>query len=375
MKKINVLLVSPFPPPYGGIANYGKNLFKALKAKGIQVRKYDTSRYDKYRFHSPDNKRNHIRIFNPLNIIFLFFISLDFLNFLFHMLKKRNLIIHIHTCSFFGWWRSIIYILIAKLFCHSTILHVHNAIDRFYFEESGSVQKYFIRSSLKIPEHIISLSKGIKELLSKLTSKPITPIYNGVDVNRFNLQKDYNKPIKLLFAGHVGHTKGVVDLLNAVKISGLESNLVQLTFMGRGDIDLMKELSIKLNIENQVKFTGHVSEDEKIKLFKSHHILALPSYGEGQPAVIFEGMASGMAIISSTVGSIPEVVKKENGILVEPGNIEELSEALKRMLLNIDIKIMGERNRQVAQKRYSFDRVVEDNILVYEKLNNKYPPS
>jgi glycosyltransferase involved in cell wall biosynthesis len=338
-------------------------------AKNIRVEKYNTSRFDHYRFHNPDKKRNYIRIIHPKNLLFLSLIIFDYILFIFSIILKRNLIIHVHTSSFFGWWRSAILILIARIIGKKTILHVHNAIDRFYFEESGRFGKYLIRISLKIPHHLISLSHGIKNLLEELTNNPITPIYNGVDVKQFQLEKNYTKPYKMLFAGFVGPHKGVPDLISALRRSELSTTEIQLTVMGTGDIEEMKELSNELGLNNQIIFTGRVSEEEKKKLFNTHHLFALPSHGEGQPISILEGMSSGMAILSTKVGSIPEIVKDENGILVSPGDIEELSDAILQLINRVDVKKMGEVNREIACKKFTFDRVIKDNIVVYKNIS------
>lgn len=56
-------------------------------------------------------------------------------------------------------------------------------------------------------------------------------------------------------------------------------------------------------------------------MLKKSATLVLPSYHEGLPMSVLEGMASGKAIISTTVGAIPEVIKEQNGILVQPGDV------------------------------------------------------
>lgn len=367
MKKYSVLLVSPFPPPFGGIANYSENLYNSLMEKNVQVEKYDTSRYSNFRFYKSDIDRYYIRILHPWNILFVILAFFDFFLFLFQITFKRNLVVHVHTSSFFGWWRSTIFIILAKLVGKKTVLHVHNAIDHFYYKDSGAIGKFFIRLTLKIPDYLVSLSHGIKDILKELTYRPVIPIYNGVDISQFDNYKGYQKPYKMLFAGSVGPSKGVDILFKALKKSGLGNENVHLTVMGAGNIEMMKKLADELVLNDQVTFTGQVSEEEKMMLFKTHHIFTLPSDGEGQPVAIIEGMASGMAILSTTVGSIPEVIGKENGILVSPRNIEELSKALKQMILNIDIKKMGDNNRILAKEKYSFNRVVNDNIHVYEQ--------
>ena len=368
MKNYSVILVSPFPPPYGGIASYSENLYNGLKDKNIDTTIYDTSRFDYLRIYNPDKKRNYFRIINPLNFVFIIALIFDYFYFFSKIFFKRNLIVHIHTSSFFGWWRSIIFAFISKLLRKKTILHVHNAIDRFYYKESGMFGKFLIRISLKIPDGIISLSHGIKKLLSDITTKPIKAIYNGIHIEEFHPVKKYVKPYKMLFAGFVGPHKGVPDLLKALKRTKLDSSDIHLTIMGVGDLADMKKIADSIDVRGMVSFTGRVNDEEKIKLFNSHHIFVLPSYGEGQPIAILEGMASQMAIISTTVGSIPEIIKKENGILVDPGDIDGLSKAILTLVGTEHLENIGKKNREIASDTFSFDRVVHDNIINYDEL-------
>jgi len=370
-KKINILIVSPFPPPYGGVANYSNQLKENLdRITDINVRIYDTSYLNKFRFSLKDDRRNYSRIFNPINYLFNILIIFDIFYYLISLLIRKKTIIHVHTCSFFGWWRSYIYVLIAKICRHKTILHVHNAIDEFYVNESGLLGKYFIRNSIDAPDHIVTLSKGIKQFLSKITKTPITPIYNGVEVSFFDCDKQYDRPLKILFCGYVGNNKGVGDLINAIKKTNLEKKDIQLTVIGMGEVKEMKYLCDKINISEQVRFLGHVSDETKIKNFKSHHILALPSYAEGQPIVILEGLSAGMYILSSKVGSIPEIINESNGLLIEPGNVEQLSMFIIRIFNDSNLKIYGENNKILASEKFSFSRVVKDNVKLYKSLNN-----
>lgn len=370
MKKSKVLLVSPFPPPFGGIASYSQNLFEGLKKNGINILKYDTISYEKLRFYNPDNKRNYIRLFHPLNILFTIAVTFDWFIFGLFLIIKNPRIIHVHTSSYWGWWRSVIYILISKMLLKKTILHIHNAIDRFYYEESRQFYQSLIRKSLKYPDHIVTLSSGIKELVSKLTDKPITTIYNGVSVEKFENIKQFQKPYKILFAGFVGPQKGVPDLLKGLNHSDLKKEEVVLTLMGKGDISEMFKIANDLGLREQIEFTGLVSEERKIELFKTHHILALPSYGEGQPISIIEGLASGMAILSTKVGSIPEIIKQSvNGILVDRGDIKQIGNAIKKLVSNeSELIAISKRNRILAVEKFNFKRVINNNINIYNSL-------
>lgn len=369
MKKCNILLVSPFPPPFGGIARYSEDLYLGLIKAGLTVKKYNTARYERWRLQNADKKRNYSRIFQFRNIFFVLAVVFDFIPFTFVLLSRSINIVHVHTSSYWGWWRSILYIITARICKVKTILHIHNAIDRFYFEESGKIGKYFISRSLQIPDHLVTLSEGIKKIVVTITTTPITPIYNGIEVGQFQNHKVYRKPLKILFAGFVGPQKGVPDLLNGLRKSGLTPEDITLTVMGVGDIEDMKRMAEQLGIQQYVRFTGRVSEEEKISLYRSHHIFALPSYGEGQPLSILEGMAAGMAVVSTTVGSIPEVIQEgQNGYLIQPGDAEELGRVLNKLMNPNLLETMGKRNREIAREKYAFSRVVGDNISVYEQL-------
>ena len=369
MKKCNILLVSPFPPPFGGIARYSEDLYSGLINAGFKVRKHNTARLERWRLQNADKKRNYSRIFQFRNIFFLLAVIFDFIPFTFTLLFRSINIVHVHTSSYWGWWRSILYIIVARICKVKTILHIHNAIDRFYFEESGKIGKYFISRSLQIPDHLVTLSEGIKRIVTTITTTSVTPIYNGIDVGQFHNNKVYRKPFKILFAGFVGPQKGVPDLLNGLRKSGLTREDITLTVMGAGDIEEMKRMTEELGIQQQVRFTGRVSEEEKIALYRSHHIFALPSYGEGQPISILEGMAAGMAIVSTFVGSIPEIVQDNvNGYLIKPGDIKTLGQILEK-LKNADLlKKMGMTNRLLAKEEYEFNRVIKDNIEVYKRI-------
>ena len=69
---------------------------------------------------------------------------------------------------------------------------------------------------------------------------------------------------------------------------------------------------------------------------------------------ILEGMASGKAVISTTVGAIPEVVKKENGILIEPGDVVALASALQKYCMDANaVENAGRANIELINKKYS----------------------
>jgi glycosyltransferase involved in cell wall biosynthesis len=86
-------------------------------------------------------------------------------------------------------------------------------------------------------------------------------------------------------------------------------------------------------------------------------LLVLPSYNEGLPYVVIEAMASGLSVIASSVGGIPEAIRHgENGYIIEPGDSQSLARYILSLAADREFReAMGEHNRQRAVEHYSSD--------------------
>lgn len=175
---------------------------------------------------------------------------------------------------------------------------------------------------------------------NEIKFKNVVVLNNAVDTKEFkNININRNQKVnKLLFLGRLGKRKGTYDLIYAIKALKDMGVLVKCIFAGDGEIEKAKMLAEELGVLNQLEFTGWIDTKKKMKLLKSIEVIVLPSYNEGLPMTILEGMASGKIIISTTVGAIPEVIiEEENGFLIEPGDIKKLAEVIKYVYENEEI--------------------------------------
>ena len=83
-----------------------------------------------------------------------------------------------------------------------------------------------------------------------------------------------------------------------------------------------------LGIVASVEFTGAVDQKELVAYYQKADVLCLSSFSEGFPCAVVEAMACGKPVVASQVGGIAEVVDSQSGILVPPGDLKLLSEAL-----------------------------------------------
>ncbi|WP_085305994.1 glycosyltransferase [Colwellia polaris] len=165
------------------------------------------------------------------------------------------------------------------------------------------------------------------KVLEIASSAKVRTIYNGVNFERFNVDKkpDSSK-LKLLFIGNLIPTKGVFELLAAAKLLKDKNVDFELSLIGKGPEKNKLAIYIEQNaLQNRVKIIGAIPHAQLNKWFANSHALILPSYREGVPNVIMEALATGTPVVATSVGGIPEVItNKVNGILLnsyQPENI------------------------------------------------------
>ena len=162
------------------------------------------------------------------------------------------------------------------------------------------------------------------------------------------------------------------------KIAGKVEKLVanpniKLFMAGVGEIDKVKVLIAEKKLENNIEVMGWVDFAGKLELLKKCATVILPSYNEGLPMSILEGMAAGKAIISTTVGAIPEVVTAENGILLQPGDVMAIADALVACTSDpARLAAMGEKNIQKINDRFSMKSMHEKLAHYFERVQSSW---
>ena len=234
----------------------------------------------------------------------------------------------------------------------------------------------YITENLNKSDMVIALSEGWKsEFETQLNLKNVYVLNNGInteDYERANSDCIENK-YKFLFLGRLGKRKGAYDLLSAIEELSKEGVNVTCYMAGDGEIDKFRKIISEKKLEDNIKIIGWIDKEEKIELLKNISTLILPSYNEGLPMAILEGMACGKAIISTNVGSIPEVViQDQNGIIVEPGNIEQIKNAIKQVISNDEKLInMSLNNIDAIDKNYSRKKMHETLIKYFKYVKEK----
>ena len=195
----------------------------------------------------------------------------------------------------------------------------------------------FIVNSLINASVVTAVSKPFTKVLQqKLHQKNIYVLANIVENSFFQLDKNIKyKKFTFINVASLDDKKNHKLLLNSFAVSFKNKN-VNLNIAGEGTLlEELKELSIMLKIDKQVKFLGRLSQkDVKIEMSKSHAFVLSSNY-ETFGVVLIEAMACGIPVIATKCGGPEDIVNQSNGILVEKDNKAALSDAMIKMKKNI----------------------------------------
>ena len=170
--------------------------------------------------------------------------------------------------------------------------------------------------------------------------------YNGIDPSDFAdlPTRSSNKPT-ILFVGGLEPRKGLEYLVHAMEmiVEKLpETRLIAVAktgFRGTDEWDWFRTLGDRLGLEEHLDFHESVSQDKLLEFYSECDVLALPSKTEGWGLSLMEAMACGKPVVASRVGGVPELVRDGiDGILVEPGDVRGLAEALIRLLTDSSLR-------------------------------------
>jgi len=188
-------------------------------------------------------------------------------------------------------------------------------------------------------DHIVANSKASSRFIQALSpqSKP-TVIYRGVNTPVIQSIPSptlpRNQPPQLLFVGRLIEGKGVSDLIKAVRKIKAP---YQLHIIGDGPARQALEKTAAQN--SSIIFHGLQTWDAAIKHLKSSDIVINPSYTEGLPTTLIEATLCQKAVIATSVGGTPEIIKHNyNGLLYPAGNIDALSKTINTLLTNPSLR-------------------------------------
>jgi colanic acid/amylovoran biosynthesis glycosyltransferase len=194
-------------------------------------------------------------------------------------------------------------------------------------------------------------------------------IYNGLDLAEFERADFSSTPPLIIAVGRLIAKKGFADLIRACALLAERGKLFRCEIIGEGPLENELRAQIaQLNLQNRFVLSGAKPQREVRQHLAAASVFVLPSIADPEggmdnlPTVIMEAMATGLPVVSTNIGGIPEmVVQNETGFLVQPADPIALAKAIEDV---IDDRLLaqrlGEAGHQRAQELFSIEKNVRE---------------
>jgi glycosyltransferase involved in cell wall biosynthesis len=167
--------------------------------------------------------------------------------------------------------------------------------------------------------------------------------------------------------GRLVPAKGHAILIDAFARVAQSAPDADLSIYGYGDLhDALAAQIARLGLEGRVRLEGRT--DDSAATLQDFDVFVFSSVNEGLPLVILEAMAAGLPIVSTDVGGIPEVVRKESAWLCPPGDAGALAGAMLQAVHCADLRERGEAARRLAASTYGLEHMAGHYADLYRRL-------
>ncbi|MBZ0242081.1 MAG: glycosyltransferase, partial [Bacteroidales bacterium] len=212
----------------------------------------------------------------------------------------------------------------------SRYLPVNDGFKGFFRK---SISRFVVRKAARITTVTENLTTAMRDHGLENPNYSVLP--NVVNMQVFKPQTDKPKSETVKFV-HLScfedKSKNISGLLNTLAALKKDRLAFECTLIGEGmDFERLKNHATTLNLNENLRFTGLLEGEELATTLAKADFMVMFSNYENMPVVILEALACGLPVVATRVGGIPEMIDKENGLLVEPGDEAALKEAIRWM--------------------------------------------
>lgn len=354
---MNICLISPLPPPYGGISHWTTLIVTYAKTQpDLEIDVIDIAP----RWREVHDISRWKRVMGGgLQLIRDIFI------FIWELLTKRPQVVHLTTPGSMAILRDVALLLVARFSRTPVVYHIRFGRVPLLLKRTSGLEPFLFRIACKMASCVIAIDKGTYNSLlgMKLKRSPelIPNCFDPVVLPEVTKACNY-----VVFIGWIIPAKGVEDLIAAWR--SVVAPDWRLIFVGPGDSEYIEHL-VDLAVGMNVEFLGEMEHSEAMRVLSSSGILVLPSHTEGFPNVVLEGMALGKPVVATSVGAVPEMLSGGAGVLVPVNDVVALAAALQGLIADpISRRDFGNAAKIRAIECYSVDSVFAAYRDLWSKL-------
>lgn len=273
-------------------------------------------------------------------------------------LRGKVDVVHINLASYGSTYRKLAISEWAVMLGIPYVLHLHGGGYMRFWPEEDTLLSRRIGAMFRRASGVVVLGRVWRDFVVDKVPEAenrVVVVPNAAEVPTLP-HKGGGDQAHILFLGRIEKDKGTSELCEAL---GLMAGLPgwRATIAGAGEVEPLRRRLEDLGLAGRVSVPGWQGAEDVARLLSEADILTLPSFVENQPISIIEGMAAGLAVVATPVGAVEDIVSDgETGLLVPPGDVPALRNALARLIEEPDLRRrMGEAGR--ARHRACLDVV------------------
>lgn len=355
-----VCVVGPLPPPSGGMANQCEQLVRLLRSEGVPV--------DLVRNNAPYRPFwiGHVPVLRA---------GARLLPYLWQLWRAagRNQVMHVLANSGWAWhlftWPAV---LLGRWRGSAVIINYRGGhADRFF----SSAPRHVLRALAGVPLRVTPSDYLLRVFARHGLTAEVIP--NIIDLSRFRPapRRDVGTAPHLIVTRNL---ESIYDIPTALRAFARVRQVLPdatLTVAGSGpELAMLQALSVSLGVAGAVRFCGRIDNADIPGLYASADCMLNPSTVDNMPISILEAFASGVPVVSTSAGGIPDLVSDGvDGLLVPIGDDQALAEAALRVLQSPALSLRLREAGLDAAGQYAWPQVRDLWLAAYRRAAGLEP--
>jgi len=238
-----------------------------------------------------------------------------------------------------------------------------------YFKRSRRF-KTRLKKIFKGAEIVLPVSEQLGKEINDIVPIVYRPVSNVVDTSLFNFRNiKFSEPFQFIHVSGMDENKRPGLIIEAFEKLYETNKNILLTLVGEAPEHLKQQAAHLVEL-GAVQFKGTLTYVQTAQALKEAHCFVLFSGWESQSCVVLEALCSGRPVISSRVGGTIELISPQNGLLVQSGNVLELSNAMESIIDHFE-QYNLEQIAKDAKEKYAYEVIGREIAAVYQALVNQ----
>ncbi len=251
------------------------------------------------------------------------------------------------------------------------VLHAHSGSFDQFFSRLPRLARRLLKRIFGRADCVIVLSRHWRDFYARqvgLDLRRIVVLHNPVALPRSVPARAGRQSVQLVYLGRIAEHKGAFDLLRAYGALPASLRLhTRIVFAGDGKVEQLREQAREWG--DAIEIHTWIDSHARDILLAQSDVFVLPSYYEGVPMAMLEAMAYGLPVVTTRVGGIPDIVQDQReGLLIAPGEPEQLQDALRQVIEDEGWRLALGRQARLCAQRFDADRYARDLLHIYRQV-------